>query len=59
MGIVIIPQKAIIWEMNSANYYLYIPSPEERGGLTAREILFAQMPCYFGSNGTVGKLPYS
>lgn len=55
MRTVIIPKKAIIWEMNSDCQYLYIPSPDERGGLTAREILFAQMPCYFGSNGAVGR----
>ena len=31
-----------------AAYYLHVPSPTERGGLTAKEILYAQMPCHFG-----------
>lgn len=32
-----------------SGFYLYVPSPEEKGGLTDREILLAQMPCYMGS----------
>lgn len=39
-----------------ADYYLHVPSPTERGGLTAKEILYAQMPCYFGlQDCTTGK----
>lgn len=36
--------------------YLYVPFPEEKGGLTDREILLAQMPSYVGSPGA-GKRP--
>jgi hypothetical protein len=31
-----------------ATCYIHIPSPTERGGLTAKELLYARMPCYFG-----------
>lgn len=31
-----------------AGYYIHMPFPTERGGLTAKELLYAQMPCYFG-----------
>lgn len=31
--------------------YLYVPFPEEKGGLTDREILLAQMPIYIGYPG--------
>lgn len=29
------------------SYYIHVPSME-RGALTARELISAQMPCYFG-----------
>ncbi|KAJ5569212.1 hypothetical protein N7450_011698 [Penicillium hetheringtonii] len=31
-----------------ANYYIHVPSQTEPGALTAKELLYAQMPCYFG-----------
>jgi hypothetical protein len=31
-----------------AGYYIHLPSPTERGGLTAEELVYAHMPCYFG-----------
>lgn len=31
-----------------AECYIHVLSPTERGGLTAQELLFAHMPCYFG-----------
>ena len=35
-----------------ATCYIHIPSPTERGGLTAKELLYARMPCYFGLQDT-------
>ncbi|KAE8142922.1 hypothetical protein BDV38DRAFT_234255 [Aspergillus pseudotamarii] len=32
-----------------AEYYVYMPSKTERGGLTKQELALAPMPCYFGS----------
>ncbi|KAJ6110153.1 hypothetical protein N7486_002388 [Penicillium sp. IBT 16267x] len=31
-----------------AGFYTWAPSSTERGGLTAKELLYAQMPRYFG-----------
>lgn len=31
-----------------AGFYVYMPSPAESGGLTAKEIVYAHMPCHFG-----------
>lgn len=36
-----------------SGYYFYMPSPTDRGGLTATEIMYAQMPCYFGLQDTI------
>jgi hypothetical protein len=30
-------------------FYINMPSPMERGGLTAEELVYAHMPCYFGN----------
>lgn len=39
-----------------ANYYIHVPSQTEPGALTAKELLYAQMPCYFGiQDCTTGK----
>ncbi|BCS18870.1 RING finger protein [Aspergillus puulaauensis] len=32
-----------------AGYYIHVPPPEERGGLTVNELFASGMPCYFGS----------
>lgn len=31
-----------------AGYYIHMPSPVEPGGLTAKELVYAHMPCHFG-----------
>lgn len=39
-----------------ATNYVHVPSPTEPGGLTAKELLYAHMPCYFRNQDcTIGR----
>lgn len=42
-----------------AGYYLHVLSPTQRGGLTAKELAYARMPCSFGlGDYAAGKFSY-